>query len=64
MCLICVELTKEKLTSTEARRNLGEMYVGMQKDHILEVLKKIWKKEDQEDQEYWDNIDGYWRASD
>ena len=64
MCLICVEMTKDKLTSLEARRNLGEMYHGMTKDHVLKVLKMIWNKEDQEDQEYWDNIDAYWRASD
>ena len=54
MCLICVEMTKERLSAHEARRNLGEMYVGMQKDHILEVLKLIWKQEDREYQEWLD----------
>ena len=64
MCLICAELKKDKLTSFEARRNLGELYTTMEKEHIHEVLKLIWNKEDQEqDQEvtsyyYEDNIYG------
>ena len=48
MCLICVELSKNKLTVEEARRNLGEMYTDMTKDHVREVLRLIWQKEDQE----------------
>ena len=48
MCLICVELTKNKLTSIEARKNLGEMYTDLSKEHIHEVLRLIWKKEDEE----------------
>jgi hypothetical protein len=48
MCLICAELTKNKLTVEEARRNLGEMYTQMDKDHIYEILQLIWKKEDEE----------------
>jgi len=64
MCLICAELKKDKLTSFEARRNLGELYTTMEKEHVHEVLKLIWNKEDQEqDQEvtsyyYEDNIYG------
>ena len=48
MCLICVELKKNKLTSHEARRNLGELFEGMEKEHVKEVLKLIWEKEDNE----------------
>jgi len=48
MCLICIELEKDKLTSLEARRNLGEMSEQIVKDHKLEVLKLIWQKEDEE----------------
>jgi len=48
MCLICVELTKNKLTSVEARRNLGEVHSTLEKDHILEILKLVWDKEDEE----------------
>ena len=48
MCLICAELGKNKLTPIEARRNLGEVYKTLEKDHILEILRLIWQKEDEE----------------
>ena len=48
MCLICIDLDRERLTSKEARRNLGETYTSMDKDHVIEVLRKIWKQEDKE----------------
>lgn len=48
MCLICAEIKNDKLTSSEARNNLSEVYTTLEKDHILEILKLIWKKEDQE----------------
>jgi hypothetical protein len=48
MCLICVDIQKDKLTSLEARRNLGEIGPTIPKEHKLEVLKLIWEKEDQE----------------
>mgnify|MGYP003628115417 FL=1 len=48
MCLICVELTKNKLTAMEARRNLGEWLHTLDKEHRYEVLREIWKKEDEE----------------
>ena len=48
MCLICIDLNRERLTSKEARRNLGESYASMDKDHVIEVLRKIWKQEDKE----------------
>ena len=51
MCLICVELTKDKLTSAEARRNLGEMRTSLTKEHVLELLHLIWQKEDEESNE-------------
>ena len=54
MCLICVELTKNKLTSIEARRNLGEMRTTLKKEHIQELLKLIWEKEDEEYEAMWD----------
>ena len=47
MCIICVELAKDKLTPLEARRNLGEMMHVVEKDHRIEVLHAIWKKEDE-----------------
>jgi len=51
MCLICVELTKNKLTAREARRNLEEVHEDIDKEHIFEILRAIWKKEDEEDEE-------------
>ena len=64
MCLICVEMTKNKLTSKAARRNLGELYVDMENDHVLEVLKKIWDQENEEYQEYWDDLNAFWGDAD
>jgi len=52
MCLICAEIKEDKLTHKEARRNLGELRNSLTKDHILEVLKLIWKKQDEEDDKY------------
>ena len=48
MCIICVDLEKNKLTWKEARRNLSEFSDTLDKDHKLKVLKKIWEKEDEE----------------
>jgi len=48
MCLICTELSKNILTVKEARRNLGEMYTDLAKDHIHEILQLIWQKEDEQ----------------
>jgi len=57
-------MTKNKLTSKEARRNLGELYVNMENDHVLEVLKKIWDQENEEYQEYWDDLNAFWGDAD
>jgi hypothetical protein len=48
MCIICVELQKDKLTSLEARSNLREIGPTIQEDHRMEVLQLIWDKEDEE----------------
>ena len=41
MCLICVDLAKEKLTAKEARRALGEMRGKLDREHIVEVEAKL-----------------------
>ena len=41
MCLICVDLAKEKITAKEARRALGEMRVKLDRDHVAEVEAKL-----------------------
>jgi len=53
MCVICVDLRKDKLSSFEARQNLGEMHTVMSREHIHEVLQLIWKKEDDEYAEHF-----------
>ena len=46
MCLICIDLVKQKISAMEAKRNLNELIVGSefdesQQDHIEEVLELI-----------------------
>ena len=48
MCLICAQLKQDKLTAQEARQNLNELHSGLEKDHIHDLLKLIWRKEDEE----------------
>ncbi len=50
MCIICVELQKDKMTSFEARRNVIEIETELSKEHRLEILKNIWEKETREKQ--------------
>ena len=45
MCIICVELQKDKMTSFEARRNIIEIESELSKEHRLEILKNIWVRE-------------------
>ena len=44
MCIICIELEKDKLTIEEARRNLGEMWSSLD-EHAKEVVAFINEKE-------------------
>ena len=53
MCLICVDLEKDKMTWKEARQILSETYTQIPKEHTLEILKLIWKKEDEEFQKHY-----------
>jgi len=48
MCLICSDLLKNKLTIEEARSNLNETYMDMDKDHVYEILRLLWQKEDEQ----------------
>jgi len=41
MCIICIEIEKDKLKFREAIRNLREMYSTIGRDHIDEVTKKV-----------------------
>ena len=53
MCLICVEMLHERLTSHEARRNLGEIKSTIPKEHIIEVYQAIRDKENEEKEALW-----------
>jgi len=44
MCIICIELEKNKLTPREAWRNLGEVQDSLEKEHLEEVVDLIWDK--------------------
>ena len=44
MCIICVQLDKETLTTREAWRNLNEMKASMDEEHTMEVMDKLWDK--------------------
>ena len=41
MCIICIEIEKDKLKFKEAIRNLREMYQTIDYDHIDDVTKKV-----------------------
>jgi len=41
MCLICIEMSKNKLKSSEAWSNFSEMYETIEEEHIAEVFDKI-----------------------
>ena len=44
MCIICVGIEKETLTTREAWRNLNEMKSSMDEEHTMEVMDKLWDK--------------------
>ena len=48
MCMICAGLAKNTLTVKEARRNLGEVYTELDRDHVHEILRLLWQKEDEQ----------------
>jgi hypothetical protein len=45
MCLICVDIAKQKMTSREARQALREMRETMDRAHLREVEAKITEAE-------------------
>ena len=47
-------MQRDKLTSREARRNLDEAYINLDRQHVESLLKLIWKKEDKELQECYE----------
>lgn len=49
MCMICVELAKQAMTPSEARRALREMGGKLDKQHAAEVETKVAEAEAQAD---------------
>ena len=50
MCIICVDLIKEKITASEATSSYIEMRSGMDMDHakiVIDLIKKALEKEDE-----------------
>lgn len=41
MCLICIDFDRGALKLREARRALGEMRAGLDREHAREVEKKL-----------------------
>lgn len=41
MCIICIDLIKERLTAAEAFRNYDEIEPSITKEHAQEVLELI-----------------------
>lgn len=57
MCLICVEFQKQRMTTGEARRALGEMVESMEDEHIREVEEML-ADADQQQADAGDGTDG------
>ena len=51
MCLICLDLQRDRLTSREAYRNFEEMESGLEPDHVAAVYLRIIEKQFLEDEE-------------
>lgn len=47
MCIICIELEKERISPWEASKNLKEMSKALDSEHIQEVLDLIGKIKNQ-----------------
>ena len=53
MCIICIDIERERLSLSEAWRNLTEMYEAMEEEHALEVfdiLRELQIKENEKDE--------------
>tara|TARA_Y100000310_G_C20550944_1_gene748045 strand:- start:30 stop:206 length:177 start_codon:yes stop_codon:yes gene_type:complete len=57
MCLICIELAKDKITFREALRNLSEVEAQLNPTHLRQVLHKIQSKMISESSEEEDSKD-------
>lgn len=54
MCMICIEFQKQRMTTAEARRALGEMVEQLDADHVDEVEQML-EEADKDDGDQDDN---------
>ena len=56
MCIICIDFQSKKLTIKEARRNFGEMALGIEPEHRQEVedMLDVAEESDRMEAEYYD----------
>ena len=59
MCLICVEIDKEKLSFREAWRNFKEMERDLSDEHITQVKQKIIDKMVEEKKKVYEEWNSY-----
>jgi hypothetical protein len=55
MCIICVQLQQNKLTSKEARHNFYEMIGEINQGHhrvVADLIEEVWAEEEREKFKY------------
>lgn len=63
MCIICTEWEKQKITSKEAFRAIGEMMTPKTQKHLEELSEKILQKEVPEPETNKDAEEAFWNAT-
>jgi len=65
MCIICIDLEKERLSTQEAFRNLNEMYDSLDEEHIKEVVEILFERlhsrmnDEDEESDLWDGLGNF-----
>lgn len=63
MCMLCVEWEKQRITSKEAFKAIGEMITPTTKEHLQELAERIIQKEVPETQTNKDAEEAFWNAT-
>lgn len=65
MCIICIDLERERLSTQEAFRNLNEMYDSLEEEHIKEVVEKLFDRlhsrmnDEDKELDLWDDLGNF-----
>jgi RNase H-fold protein (predicted Holliday junction resolvase) len=65
MCIICIDLEKERLSTQEAFRNLNEMYDSLEEEHVKEVVEILFERlhsrmnDEDEESDLWDGLGNF-----